>query len=98
MNVHSTGNIGRGNRVDVVGGLVRSRPYCGRLVESREPFAITVDSLVGPIGNRNGRAGVWVVRVDVPLGHLGFEHVPVSKIGIRFGPDEHALFGLCGGL
>ena len=79
VDVDAIGDVSEGDGVDIVTRLQCRRPDSRRFIKTFEPLPITIDSLISRVGDRNGRAGVGVVCVDIPLAAY------VDRLRMRFG-------------
>ena len=65
MNIHPIGNIGRGDNIDVVFGRGSRRLDRWGFDETREAFAISIDSLIDPVADGDFRSFIGKASVDV---------------------------------
>ena len=67
VDIHTIRNVGQRNDVDIVGNSTVGRRNSRRFNQAREAFAIAIDRLIYPVGDRDVRPGVGVPRVDIAL-------------------------------
>jgi hypothetical protein len=68
VDVHTAGNIGQRDDIDVVGRVGCLGLHSGSLDQAREAFAVSLDGRVNPVADWDSRSGVRETSVNIATG------------------------------